>query len=99
MHCTATYPQLLRPPGPLHLVLNLSRDDPESLRGVVEAALVVGHAPGVLPLQPVEVALEDVLAEAAHRPSCRGCNSTNVANNVVIVTEVISNELPIQETK
>ena len=63
--------QFLGPPGSLNIVLHLPRDDAESLRGVVEAALVIGQTSAVLPLQPVEVALEDVLADSAHRPALK----------------------------
>ena len=63
--------QFLGPPGSLNIVLHLPRDDAESLRAVVEAVLVIGQTSAVLPLQPVEVALEDVLAESAHRTALK----------------------------
>ena len=59
--------QFLGPPGPLNIVFDLPRDDAEALRGIVEAALVIRQTSAVLPLQPLEVTLEDVLAEPAHR--------------------------------
>ena len=54
------------PPGPLHVVLDLPRNDAESLRGVVDAVLVVRDTSVVPSLQLVKVPLEDDLAYSAH---------------------------------